>query len=80
MRQSWQGHLLPHHSPLCALLHPQEAAASSGETAAQGGEGWEYPALGSPGWLHICTAGSPQPSVAAAVTEVCSGLRSDNVL
>lgn len=68
----------PQPARLCTLLHPQEAAASLGETVAQGGEGWEYPVLGSSGWLHICTAGSPQPSV--AVTEMCSGLGSDNVL
>lgn len=33
----------------CALVHPQEATASSGETATRGGEGRQYPAPGSAG-------------------------------
>ena len=39
----------PQPGRLRALVHPQEATASSGETAAQGGEGRQHPAQGSAG-------------------------------
>lgn len=39
----------PQPSRLRALVHPQEAAASSGETAARGGESQQYSAPGSAG-------------------------------
>lgn len=44
----------PQPGRLCALVHPQEAAASSGETAAQGREGRQYPARGSAERSPVC--------------------------
>lgn len=38
----------------CALVHPQEATASSGETAAQGREDWQYSAPGRAGRSPAC--------------------------
>lgn len=72
-------------SRLCALMHPQEAAASSGETTAQGGDNRQCP--GSAGrcpmsrWMAaLCPPSSPQPLEAWAVTKICSGPRSDSAL
>jgi len=70
-----------------ALLHPQKAAASSGEVAARGGEGRQYSEPGSAGGCPACRWAAarlrhrqPQPSVAVAVTESRSGPRSDSVV
>lgn len=67
----------------CTLRKPQlprekllHGEGKAGSTQPQGV--LEGP-LRASGWLYICTPGSPQPSVAMAVTEICSGLRSDNI-
>lgn len=81
MQQGWQGRLLPHHSPttsalLCSLRKPQlpqeKLLHEEGKPA--------VPSPRSAGSSPVCRQmaahlhpSSPQPLVAIAVTQFCSG-------